>query len=157
MDISKAFDKVWHKGLVFKLKQNGVSGSLLKLFEDYLTNRKQRVVLNGASADYDDIKSGVPQGSVLGPHLFLIYINDMEENIKSQIRLFAYDTMLFSVVKNKAITANDLNQDLVTINQWAHQWKLEFNPDPIKQATELIFSHKNKPQVHPLSSLMETS
>ena len=94
MDISKAFDKVWHKGLVFKLKQNGVSGSLLKLFEDYLTDRKQRVVLNGVSADYDEIKSGVPQGSVLGPLLFLVYINDMEENIKSQIRFFADDTLI---------------------------------------------------------------
>ena len=121
LDISKAFDKVWHKGLVFKLKQNGVSGSLLKMFENYLTNRKQRVVLNGASADYDDIKSGVPQGSVLGPLLFLIYINDMEENIKSQIRFLADDTMLFSVVKDRAITANELNQGLVTISQWAQQ------------------------------------
>ena len=95
MDISKAFDKVWHKGLTFKLKQNGISGSLLKLFEDYLSNRKQRVVLNGSVADYDDILSGVPQGSVLVPLLFLIYINDLEDNIKSQIRFFVDDTMLF--------------------------------------------------------------
>ena len=149
LDISKAFDKVWHEGLIFKLKQNGISGSLLKLLENYLSNRKQRVVLNGSTSDYDDIKSGVPQGSVLGPLLFLIYINDLEDDIKSQIRFFADDTMLYSIVRNPTITSNQLNQDLETIRQWAYQWKLEFNPDPIKQATELIFSTKRKPPIHP--------
>ena len=149
MDISKAFDKVWHDGLIFKLKQNGVSGSLLTLFENYLRDRKQRVVLNGSSAEYENIKSGVPQGSVLGPLLFLIYINDLELNIHSQVRFFADDTMLFSIVKNPIISANELNQDLETIRQWAHQWKLEFNPDPTKQATELLFSCKNNPPAHP--------
>ena len=99
-EISKAFDKWWHEGLLFKLKQNGISGTLLRLFENYLHNRKQRVVLNGSKADYEDIKSGVPQGSVLGPLLFLIYINDLEENIKSQISFFADDTMLFSIVRD---------------------------------------------------------
>ena len=149
MDISKAFDKVWHDGLIFKLKQNGVSGELLKLLKNYLSNRKQRVVLNGSAADYDDVKSGVPQGSVLGPLLFLIYINDLEQNIKSQVRFFADDTMLFSIVKNPVTSANDLNQDLETIRQWAHQWKMEFNPDPTKQATELLFSCKNDSPIHP--------
>ena len=67
LDISKAFDKVWHGRLIFKMRQNGVSGRLLKLFPDYLRNRNQRVVLNGFAADYSTIESGVPQGSVLGP------------------------------------------------------------------------------------------
>ena len=67
LDISKAFDKVWHDGLLFKLNQNGISGSLVKLFENYLHNRKQRVVLNRSYSDYSSIESGVPQGSVLGP------------------------------------------------------------------------------------------
>ena len=83
LDVSKAFDKVWHAGLIFKLEQNGVSGSLLKLFQNYLSDRKQRVVLNGSYSEYSSIESGVPQGSVLGPLLFLIYINDLERNIKS--------------------------------------------------------------------------
>ena len=130
LDISKAFDNVWHDGLVFKLKQNGISGNLLKLFENYLHNKKQRVVLNGPYSDYSIIESGVPQGSVLGPLLFLVYINDLERNIKSNIKFFDDDTMLFSIVKIDVISSDDLNHDLDIICHWAHQWKMEFNPDP---------------------------
>ena len=95
LDISKAFDKVWHEGLIFKLEQNGISGNLLKRFQNYLRSRKQRVVLNGSYSDFSSIESGVPQGSVLGPLLFLVYINDLERNIKSNVKFFADDTMLF--------------------------------------------------------------
>ena len=82
------FDKVWHEGLVSKLALNGISGSLLKLFQNYLNNKKQRVVLNGSFSEYSKIASGVPQGSILGPLLFLIYINDLEKHIKSSINFF---------------------------------------------------------------------
>ena len=111
-DISKAFDKVWHDGLIFKLKQNGISGRLLKFFENYLLNRKQRVVLNGSCSNFSLIESGVTQGSVLGPRLFLIYINDLERNIKSNVEVFADDTILFPV-----ISASDLYHDLDIIHQ----------------------------------------
>ena len=97
-DISKAFDSVWHKGLLFKLKSAGVSGSLLTWFSDYLNDRKQRVVLPGASSSWTSVKAGVPQGSILGPLLFLLYINDIVEDINSSIRRFADDTSLYIIV-----------------------------------------------------------
>ena len=149
LDISKAFDKVWHEGLIFKLRQNGLNGGLLKLFESYLHNRQQRVVINGSYSEYLSIESGVPQGSVLGPLLFLIYINDLEKHIKSNIKFFADDTMLFSVVRDPAVSATELDHDLDLICRWAHKWKMEFNPDATKQATEVIFSCKRIEQHHP--------
>ena len=83
-----------HKGFIFKLEQNGISGNLLRLFQNYLSNRKQRVALNGSYSDYSSIESGVPQGSVLSPLLSLVYTNDLESYIKSNIKLFADDAIL---------------------------------------------------------------
>ena len=114
------------------------------------------MALNGSFSDYSEIESGVPQGSVLGPLLFLIYINDLEKNIKSNIKFFADDTMLFSVVKDPILSAGDLNHDLDIISHWAHQWKMEFNPDPTKQATEVLFSRKKYSQNHPQLIFNET-
>ena len=91
----------------------------------------------------------MPQGSVLDPLLFLVYINDLERNIKSNVKFFADDTMLFSIVTNPEISANDLNDDLDVIHKWTHQWKLEFNPDPTKQVTEVLFSCKTSKPNHP--------
>ena len=149
LDISKAFDKVWHEGLIFKLEQNGISGKLLEFFRSYLTNRKQRVILNGTYSELSRIESGVPQGSVLGPLLFLVYINDLEKNIKSKVKFFADDTMLYSIVNDPQISASELNSDLDVIQKWAYQWKMVFNPDPTKQAIEVIFSSKKSEQNHP--------
>ena len=145
LDISKAFDKVWHNGQIFKLKQNGVSDNLIHFFQNYLDNRNQRVVLNGCCSNYSTVESGVPQGSVLGLLLFLIYINNLERNIKSNIKFFADDTMLFCIVTDPAISANDMNHDLDII----HQWKMQFNPDRNKQATEVLFSSKKSSPNHP--------
>ena len=95
------------------------------------------------------VESGVPQGSVLGPLLFLIYINDLEIGIKSKVKLFADDTMIYFVVHNPSLTAAVLNQDLKFIAQWAHQWKMSFNPEPSKQAVEILFSQKKIKPTHP--------
>ena len=95
LDLSKASDTVWHEGLIHKLKANGLSGNILKILQDYLIDRRQRVLLNGKSSNWDIISAGVPQGSVLGPLLFLIYINDIVCNVECDIKLFADDTSLF--------------------------------------------------------------
>ncbi len=149
LDISKAFDKVWHEGLLFKLKQNGIDGNLLRFFQCYLSHRHQRVALNGQHSEYTLIESGVPQGSVLGPLLFLIYINDLEKGLKSNVKFYADDTMLYSIVHDPSTSAADLNHDLELIRNWAYQWKMEFNPDPTKQATEVLFSCKRSKVNHP--------
>ena len=109
LDISKAYDKVWHDGLIFKLKQDGISGNTLNLLSNFLRNRKQRVVLNGQTSSWADVSAGVPQGSILAPLLFLIYINDLADGLSSNAKLFADDTSLFSVVHNANITAKELN------------------------------------------------
>ena len=142
LDISKAFDKVWHKGLISKLKSYGVDGSLLKLMENYLTGRHQRVVLNGQNSSWKNILAGVPQSSVLGPLLFLIYIHDLPNGIESICKIFADDTSLFSEVKDATVSHTQLNNDLNKISKLAFQWKMLFNPDPSKQAIEICFSHK---------------
>ena len=138
--ISKAFDKVWHEGLLLKLNQNGISGNL----SGNLSYRKQRVVLNGQHSSWDNVNAGVPQGSILGPLLFLIYINDLSNNLSSNCKLFADDTSLFSVVNNIHTSATTLIQDLKSNNQMGFQWKMIFNPDLSKQAQEVIFTRKIK-------------
>ena len=106
---------------------------------DSFHNREQRVVLNGQTSEWRKIKAGVPQGSVLGPLLFLIYINDLPHGITLICKIFADDTSLFSMVLDVNKSINELNSDLERINQWAYQWKMQFNPDPKKQANEVIF------------------
>ena len=149
LDISKAFDKVWHEGLLLKLNQNGISGNLLKLLHDFLSYRKQQVVLNGQHSSWDNINARVQQGSILGPLLFLIYINDLSNNLSSNCKLFADDMSLFSVVNNIHTSATTLSLDLKAITNWAFQWKMIFNPDLSKQAQEVIFNRKIKKLLHP--------
>ena len=145
----KAFSKVWHKGLIFKLKQNGIWGNLSSTLTDFLEVRKQRVVLNGQLSSWPNIETGVPQGSILGPLLFSIYINDLSDGLTTNVRLFADDVSLFFVVDNINLSATNLNSDLTKINDWANQWKMTFNLDPNKQAQEVIFSGKINKITHP--------
>ena len=142
LDISKAFDRVWHEGLAYKLKRGGVSGQFLSLIQSFLKDRKQRTVLNGQSSNLGDVLAGVPQGSILGPLLFLVYINDLTAGLKCNVKLFADDTSLFTIVQDSATAASDMNHDLELIKQWANDWRMSFNLDLQKQAVELIFSRK---------------
>ena len=145
-DISKTFDRVWHTGLLYKLKSAGVAGEVLDWFKNYLSGRKQRVVLPGAVSDWTSIKAGVPQGSILGPLLFLLYINDIVIDIGSSIRLFADDTSLFIIVEDPITAAGSLNMDLDKISKWAATWLVSFNPT--KTESLLVSRKLNKPH-HP--------
>ena len=122
---------------------------MINLLENYFNNRNQRVVLNGLNSSWKKILAGVPKGSVLGPLLFLIYINDLPHDISSVCKIFADDTSLFSKVKDSSLSLSDLSYNLEKINKWADQWKMTFNPDPNKQATEVLFSHKVNSDDHP--------
>ena len=149
LDISKAFDKVWHEGIIFKLQQNGISDDLLNISSDFLRNRKQRVTLNGQSSSWTNVNAGISQGSVLGPLLFLIYIDDLPDGLSSNSKLFADHTSLFSVGHDINSSAIELNSDLKKINDWTFQWKMTVNLDRSKQAQEIIFSRKFKKATHP--------
>ena len=145
-DVSKAFDRVWHEGLLFKLRTVGISGALLKWFTDYLSNRKQQVVLPGVTSELSTLKAGVPQGSILGPLLFLLYINDIVENINCSIRLFADDTSLYIIVDDPLDTAQLLNSDISKVHTWATNWLVTFNPS---KSESLLFSRKLYRPYHP--------
>ena len=122
---------------------------MLYILFDFLRTKKQTVTLNDQSSSWTNVNAGVPQGSILGPLLFLIYINDLPDGLSSNAKLFADDTSLFSVVHDINTSAIELNSDLKKINDWAFQWKMTFNPDRSKQAQEIIFSRKLKKVAHP--------
>ena len=116
---------------------------MLGILESFLADRKQRVTLDGKYSDWVDVGAGVPQGSLLGPILFLIYINDIVDTVQSEIKIFADDTFIYRILCPNSTVL--LNNDLNNISKWAWQWKLIFNPDLTKQAVEVLFSRKQTP------------
>ena len=116
INIYKAFDKVWDQWIIFKLRQNGISGDQLNILSDLLSNRKQRVVFNGQTSSWAIITTGIPQGSILGPLLFLIYINNLPDGFTSIVKLFADDTSLFSLFHDITTSAKERDEDLNKIN-----------------------------------------
>ena len=125
-----------------------VTGDLLNILIDFLKERKQRVVLNGQHSKWSNISACVPQGSILGLLLFLIYINDLSDNLSSNPKLFADDTSLFSVVHHISQSGINLNNDLEKISNWAFQWTMSFKPDINKQTQEVIFSSRFQKSNH---------
>ena len=127
LDFSKAFDKVAHEKLILKLHQYGIRGDTLNWIKDFLDNRKQTVVINGINSDEVPVSSGVPQSSVLGPILFLAYINDLPEQVKSRVRLFADDTAMYLAISSTT-EGQVLQTDLACLEQWEKMWDMQFNP-----------------------------
>ena len=114
------------------------------LIRNFLTDRQQRVVLNGKCSRWATVSAGAPQGSVLGPLFFLVYINDIVDNVRCDIKLFADDTSIFSVVRSDR-SSEELNRDLERFRLWSWQWKMHFNADKTK---EVIFSTKRDKPLH---------
>ena len=127
LDFSKAFDKVSHEKLLLKLHHCGVRGQVLHWIKAFLSNRSQTVVLESEKSSQVTVTSGVPQGSVLGPILFLVFINDLPEHIKSKVRLFADDTAVYLAVSNLE-HARILQEDLDRLAKRSLEWDMEFNP-----------------------------
>ena len=145
---------MWHKGLIAKLKALGINGSLLKWFSSYLQERRQRVIIPGCKSNWTNIQAGVPQGSILGPLLFLIYyMNDIVTDIRSNIRLFADDTSLYIIVEHADTAALTLNEDITRLTNWANRWLVTFNPS--KTESLLISRKRLKPNHPPLEMLNE--
>jgi hypothetical protein len=127
LDVSKAFDRVWHSGLLHKVRCMGIEGRLFDWLCDYLSDRKIRVVINGQKSEWLETTAGVPQGSILGPLLFLIFVNDITEDIETGIHLFADDTSLMEIIENHNESYARLNRDLNRLSLWADKWLITFN------------------------------
>ena len=126
-DFAKAFDSVPHKRLLTKIKSYGIEGNIYNWIKSFLTDRKQRVVLNGFKSEWTTVTSGVPQGSVLGPLLFLLYINDLPGNVKyCQVKISADDTKIYSPSNCQA---QHIQNDIESLKNWSKTWQLPFNSD----------------------------
>ena len=130
MDFMKAFDKVPHRRLIEKLKCYGINGKLLNWVKEFLNGRKQRVVVNGCKSEWKEVISGVPQGSVIGPLLFVIYINDLPDEVQAEVYLFADDTKIFCKILDDG--SSSLQEDLNKLQKWSDMWLLKFHPDKCK-------------------------
>ena len=128
LDFKKAFDKVPHRRLMSKVRALGIGGEVARWIESWLADRRQRVVVNGVPSEWTPVTSGVPQGSVLGPLLFLIYINDLDSGLVSRISKFADDTKLGTCASDK-VSIQELHRDLLLIGDWSRKWQMPFNVD----------------------------
>ena len=142
LDFSKAFDRVWHKGLIYKLERLGIGGKLLGLLKDYLSDRSQRVAINGVISDEMPVRAGVPQGSILGPLLFLVYINDLPDCVSCNVNLFADDSTIWIEVNDPIAASNKLNEDLSKVHAWATKWHMTLNAEKTEVLT--ISTKRNK-------------
>lgn len=139
LDYAKAFDKVPHKRLGDKVRALGIDGDIAKWIQEWLSDRRQRVVLNGHTSDWASVSSGVPQGSILGPTLFLVFINDLDDDMLSKVLKFADDTKIYGDASD--VNGRDkIQHDLDVAMLWSEKWLMQYNVDKCKT---LHAGHKN--------------
>lgn len=129
LDIEKAFDRVWHDGLLYKIRKMGLPHYIQQIIKSFITNRRFKVIINAEQSGTYNISAGVPQGSPLSPTLFNIYISDIPSLTYSQIALFADDTALYTAHKDLLIGRDRLQEDLDTLTDWLNHWRIQINPD----------------------------
>ena len=129
LDFKKAFDTVPHERLLTKLAAYGIKGKILNWIRNFLVGRSQRVMIGEGKSTWAAVTSGIPQGSVLGPLLFVIFINDLPQVVQSTTKIFAYDTKLYRPIRTHADTLI-LQQDISRLNDWATKWQMQFNVSP---------------------------
>ena len=146
LDISKAFDRVWHAGLLHKLRSYGISGQIFGLISSFLSNRRLRLVLDGKSSQEYPVNAEVPQWSILGPKIFLLYINDLPDDVICNTAIYANDTTLYfkcdhtSDLWQQLELAFELESDLRDTMEWGRKWVVDFNAGK----TQLVsFSQSN--------------
>ena len=127
MDFRKAFDSVPHRRLMRKVEAHGIRGRVYKWTQNFLTNRTQEVTVNGVTSAEAAVTSGIPQGSVLGPLLFIMYINDLPDHVENEVRIFADDTKIFKEVQRD--DKDSLQEDLDRLFDWSRDWLLSFHPE----------------------------
>ena len=154
LDFSAAFDTINHEGLIFKLRSVGVGGKVLSILTEFLCDRQQRVLVDGCFSSYSEVHSGVPQGSVLGPLLFILYTSDMWNGISNKMLAFADDTSLYAHIPSPSLrqeVGDSLVEDLNKIQSWCTQWDMKLNPSKSK---DLIVSRsRSNLPVHPVLSI----
>jgi hypothetical protein len=131
LDFAKAFDKVPHQRLISKLQKHGLDGGVLEWIRAWLSNRKQRVSIRGEKSGWRSVTSGIPQGSVLGPLLFIMFINDIDNVVQNSLLKFADDTKIFGVIQNK-VQHQQLQDDLSNLVDWSKKWQMQFNTSKCK-------------------------
>lgn len=148
LDVAKAFDKVWHKGLLFKIYKSNFPIEIIKIIESFLENRSFSVKMDGVISSSMSIKAGLPQGSCLSPSFFNLFTNDIPVNVNSQVSLFADDTMFISKNKNANYAAYQLQKQINNASVWFMKWRLQINES---KSVAILFSQKNHKNIRPIT------
>ena len=153
LDFQKAFDTVPHKRLLTKLRAYNISGTPLNWIADFLHNRRQQVVVNGAESSWTPVTSGIPQGSVLGPVLFVIFINDLPDVVQGFVEMFADDTKLFRSIRTEADCVK-MQDDIDSLDEWSRKWQLKFNAS---KCHHMRLGNRNIPSEYTMKDSSDTS